>query len=157
MKKLQWLIVGILILIILFPVILAQSSPTPSPTPLEEKDIIGEVELVGIVCNAFTRGDGNNDNQVDISDAIFISGAIRGDYKPECWDAADVNDDEVINRLDYNYLLSYLFEGGSKPISPFPVKGYDESCDGVNNDGDANIDEGCPKIVETPIECTDRD
>ncbi len=56
-----------------------------------------------------------------------------------------MNDDGIINPKDYEYLLSYLFEGGSSPKNPFPIAGMDEACDVRDNDLDDNIDEGCPQ------------
>ena len=40
---------------------------------------------------------------------------------PACFDAADVNDDGVIDTADKEYLLDYLFEGGPPPPYPGPT------------------------------------
>ncbi len=95
------------------------------------------------ICSSFIRGDANQDGEVDISDPIYISNYLQGSAELGCWDAADVNDDERIDEEDYLYLLKYLFEGGQRPLAPFPTAGNDESCDNNDNDNDGRVDEGC--------------
>lgn len=78
-----------------------------------------------LVEERFLRGDSNNDEEVDLSDAVFILQYLfqDGNYPP-CFDAADVNDDGTIDIADPIKLLFALFQGGSIP-EPFSSLGYD--------------------------------
>jgi len=78
----------------------------------------------------FIRGDGNNDDRVDISDAIYCLNYVfaRGD-KPSCLAAADTDDNGEIELTDAIALLGYLFQGSSQPPPPFPVAGPDPTPD----------------------------
>jgi hypothetical protein len=48
-----------------------------------------------------------------------------------CADAADVDDDAVVNISDPVRLLNYLFLGGPAPAAPFPEGGRDPSLDSL--------------------------
>lgn len=70
----------------------------------------------------FRRGDGNQDGQVDISDAVATLGCLF--LGQECWgcdDAHDSNDDGVRDISDAVYTLGFLFTGGD----PLPAPGID--------------------------------
>lgn len=101
-----------------------------------------------ICLNDFIRGDADNSGSVNINDAVFILSYLFGQgQSPVCFDSADVKDDESISIADATFLLGYLFPNGNSPNNisqPFPNAGTDEICDGINNDNDAHIDEGCP-------------
>ena len=85
----------------------------------------------------FMRGDSNGDGGYNIADAIytlsylFIDGAA-----PPCLDAADVNDDGVIDLADPVFLLSTLKPVGQPLIvpEPFNVCGEDPTIDGLTCD-----------------------
>ncbi len=80
----------------------------------------------------FLRGDGNQDDRVDLSDAVAIVGYLfLGGPPSTCRDAMDSNDDGAINVTDPVYLLEYLFLGGDTPPAPFPDRGYDLATDNL--------------------------
>ena len=72
----------------------------------------------------FVRGDCNDDDEVDISDAVCILGWLfLGGDAPGCVAVANTNGDVEEDISDGVYLLSYLFLGGPAPASPFPECG----------------------------------
>lgn len=80
----------------------------------------------GISGKRFLRGDANADNRINISDPSFILNyKWKGGREPLCFDAADANDDEVIDSSDAVYLFVYLFLTGAPPPAPFPDCGFD--------------------------------
>lgn len=54
---------------------------------------------------------------------LFMGGEVS------CLDAADCNDDGMIDIGDVVYLINYLYIGGSAPAIPFPVCGLDPTAD----------------------------
>jgi len=79
-----------------------------------------------IAFGGFIRGDSNQDELVDISDARFtLDFLFLGGADPECPSAADTNDDERIDISDAVALLEHLFLGGAPPVDPFPLEGRD--------------------------------
>jgi hypothetical protein len=73
----------------------------------------------------FIRGDLNGSGTVGASDEIMcVSG---GPFS--CDDAADVNDDGILNLTDCAYLHDYLWSGGPPPPSPYPDCGLDPTSD----------------------------
>lgn len=77
----------------------------------------------------FLRGDANNDNFMNIADAVALLGWLfTGATAPECEAAADVNDDDLHTIADPIYLLNSLFVPVSPPPPPpHPVCGFDPS------------------------------
>lgn len=74
----------------------------------------------------FCRGDANGDEQVDVSDAVFVLLYLfEGSATLRCLDSADVNDDGDLDVADAVYHLGYLFTGGPAPRLPFPDMGTD--------------------------------
>ena len=82
----------------------------------------------------FTRGDSNRDGRVDIADAITTLSAVFGQRAPlSCRDAADSNDDGVINLVDPIHSLEFLLQDGTIPYpSPADDPGPDPSCDALD-------------------------
>jgi hypothetical protein len=74
----------------------------------------GSLSVVIIECDC---GDANNDNEVDVGDAVFLINYIfRGGPPPANPSCADVNNhDGSINVGDVVYLISYIFKGGAPP------------------------------------------
>ncbi len=80
---------------------------------------------------AFVRGDVNGDEQISIADTVFLSELVAGssvDF-PENLDAADVNDDGVIDGGDVTALMEHLFGGRTTLPLPWPDLGLDPTPD----------------------------
>lgn len=75
----------------------------------------------------FVRGDVNLDDKVNITDAFDLAVYLFLDgVAPRCNDAADTNDDGILDVSDPVYLLFALFVPGSPPPPmPFPSPGND--------------------------------
>jgi PKD repeat protein len=90
--------------------------------------LVGEYE--------FARGNSNNDEAVDISDAIctlgylfqpnLVPGCLDPGSEVHCPDAADANNDSVIDISDPIFSLNFLFQGGRRIPLPFPQCGLDQ-------------------------------
>jgi PKD repeat protein len=82
----------------------------------------------------FRRGDSNLDGQFDISDAVATLGCLfLGSECSTCSDAADANDDGLINVADPVYLLNWRFSGGVEPPAPFDACGVDPTSDALDD------------------------
>lgn len=78
----------------------------------------------------FRRGYTNDDNDLDVSDAIFaLNYLFLGSAAPHCHSSLDVNDDATINIADPVYLILYLFYDGAPPLGPFDECGHDPTPD----------------------------
>ena len=75
----------------------------------------------------FRRGDGNGDNQVDISDAVHCLEILFLAVKPltNCDQALDYNADQRLDLVDPLYLLFYMAGRGPVPDEPFGDCGLD--------------------------------
>ena len=80
----------------------------------------------------FIRGDINQDNTLDVSDAITILLHLFKGQEIGCLDAADVDDDGRILITDAISVLDYLFKGEGAPKAPFPEPGIDPTEDNLN-------------------------
>jgi hypothetical protein len=89
----------------------------------------------------FVRGDvtGTEPGEepvVDLNDGVDILAFLFiGRSVPNCTDAADVNDNGLVEITDYTYLVNYKFAGGPEPPAPFPTAGVDPT-PGVTVPGD---------------------
>jgi hypothetical protein len=109
--------------------------------------------------SSFVRGDCNVDQNIDISDPVFLLGVLFSGATPSsCADACDGNDDGNLDIADAVFGLSFLFSGGAAPAAPYPTCGLDPTSDatpcasypgcafvencvnGVDDDGDGFID-----------------
>ena len=97
----------------------------------------------------FRRGDANNDERINIADAVWIlSWLFRGGPEPPCQDAADVNDDGALDESDAIRVAYYQLRQGPPPLPPFPACGTDP--DDVDSDDPADgvtclaTGAGCP-------------
>jgi hypothetical protein len=77
----------------------------------------------------FTRGDVDKSGGVDITDVVQLTRYLfQGGQAPVCLDAADANDDGLVELSDPVYLLFWLFIPQSPPPpEPFPESGEDPS------------------------------
>jgi hypothetical protein len=83
----------------------------------------------------FARGDADQNDALDMTDAIYILNALfYGGPQPACTDAADTQDDGIFNISDSIYLLAYLFSGGPAPPAPFSACGSDPTPDTLSCD-----------------------
>ncbi len=74
----------------------------------------------------FIRGDANVSGQVTPPDALRILRKLFFDIGSlPCRDAADVNDDGLLDLSDPITILAFLFTGGLPPPPPFPFPGID--------------------------------
>jgi hypothetical protein len=83
-----------------------------------------------VACHSwFLRGDATGEGQLDVSDVITVLGAVFGTGESiACRDAADTNDDGVIDITDAIHGLQVLFNGA--PIAaPFDTCGGDSTPD----------------------------
>ncbi|MBI4600665.1 MAG: hypothetical protein HY721_01770 [Planctomycetes bacterium] len=72
----------------------------------------------------FLRGDSNGDDEVDLSDAVYVLIYLfNGGPTPDPLEAGDADGNGTIEITDSIYLLSYLFLGGPAPPGPFPSQG----------------------------------
>ena len=77
----------------------------------------------------FKRGDSNDDQTVNLADAIASLQMLFGSLPMTCHDAVDANDDGATDLSDPIYVLTYLFGGGVAPPAPFPQCGVDSTPD----------------------------
>ena len=74
----------------------------------------------------FIRGDADGSQHLDLVDGLRIALYVTDFWNgPICLAASDTNDDEVINIVDAQYLLLFLFAEGPPPAAPFPNVGVD--------------------------------
>jgi hypothetical protein len=75
---------------------------------------------------SFSRGDVDRNNAVNLSDAVACAKYLfQSGPAPTCQDAADINDDGILDVSDPVYLLFHLFLQGPPPPPPFPGAGSD--------------------------------
>ena len=82
----------------------------------------------------FVRGDANADDNINVTDGVFILGFLfAGEGDPPCLAALDSNRDGARNVTDGVFILNFLFSGdGSPPPAPFPECGPDPSPETVD-------------------------
>jgi len=83
---------------------------------------------------AFIRGDGNNDLNVNVADAVFVLNFLFGGMPSNCLDALDTNDDGGNDIADAVAILQFLFSSGDPPPPPFPDAGVDPTADNLDCD-----------------------
>jgi len=86
----------------------------------------------GFCLRQFIRGDTNNDNKVDLSDAIYLLNFLfKGGQSVSCLDTADANDDSKVDISDAINILRFLFQGGERIVAPYPEAGVDPTEDSL--------------------------
>ncbi|HVR74695.1 MAG TPA: dockerin type I domain-containing protein, partial [Planctomycetota bacterium] len=74
----------------------------------------------------FLRGDVNGDGVVSISDAHYLKAYLfLGSAEPRCHNAADADDNGLLQISDARRLLEAEFRDGPPPAAPFPAPGPD--------------------------------
>jgi len=107
-------------------------SGKPGEPPIEPELADGAVTVTDAEPEGeFLRGDSNDDEGVDISDAVWTLGYLfQGSPSPPCLDAADSNDDGELDISDPIHTLGFLFQGSATPPPPGPfTKGSDPTLD----------------------------
>jgi hypothetical protein len=85
------------------------------------------VDVAPLEIGNFIRCDPNNDGRSNIADAVWLVNELfRSGPATECPDAADCNDDELIDLSDAAYAVAYRFQDGAAPPPPFPDCGGDD-------------------------------
>jgi hypothetical protein len=85
---------------------------------------------VEVQSNGFVRGDYDADGTLELADALAgLYYAIGESDPPTCEDAADLNDDGVVDVSDGVYSLGFQFGGGDDPALPYPGCGEDPTSD----------------------------
>lgn len=100
------------------------SPPTPLVVTCNQTSVApsthGGALLVVVDGVCRRRGFCNDDEQLDISDAITVLAHLfGGEPEPTCPAACDCNHDAMLDIADGIYLLSHLFAGGPAPSPPF--------------------------------------
>jgi hypothetical protein len=85
---------------------------------------------------SFIRGDSNDDQHLDISDAVYsLIYLYRGGEPPYCMDAADANDDGRLDLSDPIATLGSVFLGQAALPAPYGARGFDRTVDDYGCDG----------------------
>jgi len=72
---------------------------------------------------SFVRGDVNDDESVDLADAVKIIMYLFRGVSIRCQVAADLDGNAFVNVSDAAYVLNFQFRHGPPPPSPFPEPG----------------------------------
>ncbi len=92
-----------------------------------------DVTVTVVAAAEFRRGDANDDDRHDISDAIFaLRSLFSGQSGVHCQAALDSNDDGAVDVSDPVYLLNHLVAGGDPVPAPFPGCGADPTSDALS-------------------------
>lgn len=82
--------------------------------------------------NPFRRGDANQDDRADLSDAVYVLNFLFfGGATPACMKSIDNDDSGNLNISDAVVLLNHLFLGGPPPSDPFDRCGADPTADAL--------------------------
>jgi hypothetical protein len=98
------------------------------------------------VADQFTRGDVDANGTVDLHDARLLFAYLRGRrVELTCPDAADTDDNGVVNFKDIRRSLRYLFREGLPPAAPGPMAcGEDPTPDSLG----ACVFDACPQVTD---------
>ncbi|MBI4604654.1 MAG: VCBS repeat-containing protein [Planctomycetes bacterium] len=103
-----------------------------------------QLDVVRGLRRTFTRGDVNEDGNVDVSDALAVCEQLFLGRKMVCGDASDADDSGLVDISDPICLLRFLFRQGSPPAHPYPEPGGDTVSDsGHNFRQGIGVDIGC--------------
>ena len=81
----------------------------------------------------FIRGDVDRDSLVGYLDnSYLLLYLFQGGAIPPCWDAADANDDGIVNSGDLTTLIQFLSGMSGSLPAPFPGPGTDPTADGLD-------------------------
>ncbi len=85
------------------------------------------VNFGGPVLVKFSRGDGNGDGKINVTDGVVVAQNIFATKFVffDCKDMLDTNDDGTLNTADPVFLLTHIFLRGPAPAAPFRACGAD--------------------------------
>ena len=67
----------------------------------------------------YTCGDANDDDGVNVGDAVYVIAYVfSGGPPPPIMCQGDANGDDDVNVGDAVYLIAYVFKGGPAPVEP---------------------------------------
>ena len=95
---------------------------------------------------SFIRGNINTSGDplvVDLNDGVRVPALLflgNDGSVPECLDAADINDNGLVEFSDYTYLVEYRFNGGPPPPAPFPEAGSDDTAPTLSDEPDLRFE-----------------
>jgi hypothetical protein len=90
------------------------------------------IGAIGTLGPPFIRGDARTDESLNLTDAVAVLLYLFRGEPLECQDAADFNDNGVVEVNDTLALLQYLFGLRPQPPAPFPGPGVDPTVDALN-------------------------
>lgn len=94
---------------------------------------VGDLLSVAFAVEPFLRGDSNRNSAHGIEDALHtLFFLFLGTTRITCPDAADFNDDGVLDVTDPLVTLNYLFLAGPSPLPPGEIEGFDPTPDGLD-------------------------
>jgi hypothetical protein len=79
----------------------------------------------------FVRGDVDTTGGPNLADiTLLLKALFLGESRLPCRDAADVNDDGVVEITDAVLLIEHLYQSGAPPRAPYPAPGMDPAAGG---------------------------
>jgi hypothetical protein len=78
----------------------------------------------------YVRGDSNIDGLIDLSDALKVLFHLFAGAALRCEDAADADNNELLEVTDAVRILSFLFQRGAPPPAPYPLPGRESDAEG---------------------------
>jgi hypothetical protein len=81
----------------------------------------------------FSRGDGNGDGKINVTDGVIVAQNIFAQKLVvfDCKEMLDANDDGALNTADPVLLLNYIFLQGAAPAAPFKACAVDPTADAL--------------------------
>jgi hypothetical protein len=71
-----------------------------------------------ITCIIHTIGDANNDNGINVGDAVYVINYVfKSGPAPAAWKAGDANCDGLVNVGDAVRLINHVFKGAPSPVN----------------------------------------
>jgi len=80
---------------------------------------IDDVRLMSYECETYLCGDADADEDINVSDAVYIINYVfKGGPAPDPLEAGDADCDGAVNVSDGVYIINYVFKGGPEPCCP---------------------------------------
>ncbi|MGE3164086.1 MAG: dockerin type I repeat-containing protein [Planctomycetota bacterium] len=88
-----------------------------------------KLQVLFDTADTFIRGDVDLNGVVDSADYTLLENIVKGNATASCPDAADVNDDGLVDGADASHLLAHLSNPTAALPDPFPACGRDPTMD----------------------------